>query len=115
MLNRVKKAKKSCCQQIDLSAFRANELSTFRLAGKARRAEPEVPFLLYVRYDGSDFATPSSLSPFSSIDLPDHNRQVSWAHEIRIEFHRYSDAPLPLPLCNYTCIHLLGFAGFSLQ
>src|SRR3972149_691171 len=94
-----------CCQQIDLSAFRANELSTFRLAGKARRGVPEEAFLLYVRYDGSDFATPSSLSPFSSIDLPDHSRQVSWAHEIRIEFHRYSDAPLPLPLCNYTGIH----------
>src|SRR3989337_3413473 len=36
--------KLACCQQLELSAFRANELSTFRLAGKEQRAEPQEPF-----------------------------------------------------------------------
>src|SRR3990170_1883913 len=113
MLNRVKKAKKSCCQQIDLSAFRANELSTFRLAGKARRAEPAVPFLFFFPLQPPSF--PLFFFPFSFYFHQRHIRQVSWAHEIRIEFHQYSDASLPLPLCNCTCIHLLVFAGSFLQ
>src|SRR3989338_11123824 len=53
-----------CCQQIDLSAFRANELSTFRLAGKGRRGEPGGAFLLSVGYYGLGFLNPSFLFSF---------------------------------------------------